>query len=129
MKLTSQDALKLAKTYREAAKAVGDYLYENWDSISSTDRSRLRSMDVTLMNVATDLVTHAVGIVIDEGQASLSDLSDATKTATNAVNKIADVKKAIVITTALIGLAAAIPTNDMGSIFAAFQNLQKATVA
>ena len=78
MKLTSQDALDLATTFREAAKSVGDYLYGNWNDLPPADRSRLRSMDVTLINVATDLVTHAVGIVIDEGQASLNDLKSAT---------------------------------------------------
>lgn len=129
MKLTSQDALDLARTFRESAKAVGDYLYENWDVLSEASRGRLRSMDVTLMNVATDLVTHAVGVIIDEGQASLTDLSNATKTATDAIKKINDVKKSIVITTALIGLAAAIPTNNLSSIFAAFQNLKKVTSA
>jgi len=127
MKLTAQDALDLAKAFREAAKGVGDYLYGNWNALSAADRSRLRSMDVTLMNVATDLVTHAVGITIDTGQVSLSDLAGAAKVATDAFQKIADAKKSIVITTALIGLAAAIPTGNIATIVAAFQNLKKST--
>ena len=128
MKLSAQDALDLATAFRQAAKAVGDYLYGNWNDLAAADRSRLRSMDVTLMNVATDLVTHAVGIAIDAGQVSLSDLSTAAKVATDTFQSIANAKKAIVIATALIGLAATIPTGNVATIAAALQNLQKCTV-
>jgi hypothetical protein len=127
MKFNAQDALDLATTFREAAKALGDYLYEEWNDLSPADINRLRPMYVTLMNVATDLATHALGIVIDEGQVSLAELSGAAKEATDAFQNIADAKKAIVITTALIDLAVAIPTENIETIVAAFQNLQKVT--
>jgi hypothetical protein len=127
MKFNAQDALDVAAIFREAAKAVGDYLYEEWNDLSPADINRLRPMYVTLMNVATDLATHAVGIVIDEGQVSLAELSGAAKEATDAFQNIADAKKAIVITTALIDLAVAIPTENIETIVAAFQNLQKVT--
>lgn len=127
MKLTAQNALDLARTFRDAAKAVGDYLYGNWNTLPPAGRDRLRSMDVSLMNVATDLVTHAVGIILDEGQASLNELSGATQEATQAVKSITEIKKAIVIATALIGLAAAIPTGSMSTMVAALQNLKDAT--
>ncbi len=129
MNLSAQDALDLATAFREAAKAVGDYLYGNWNALPSADRSRLRSMDVTLMNVATDLVTHAVGIAIDEGQVSLAALAGAANEATDVLRNVDQVKKAITIATALIGLAAAIPTGNIKTVVAAFQNLQKATAA
>lgn len=127
MKLNAQDAQGLATTFRGAAKAVGDYLYKKWNDLSPADRSSLEQMYVTLMNVATGLVTHAVGIAIDDGQVSLAELSGAAKKATDAFQNIADAKKAIDVTTALIGLAAAIPTGNTETIVAAFQNLQKVT--
>ena len=58
-----------------------------------------------------------------EGKTSLADLTSATDDATNAIKVINDVKKAIVIAAALIGLAAAIPTNNVETIFAALTNL------
>lgn len=127
MKMNSQDALALAQSFREAAKALGDYLYDNWNHIPPAARDRLRSMDVTLMNVATDLVTHAVGVVLDEGQTSLDQLTAASEQATQALQHIEDAKKAVSIATALIGLAAAIPAGDLGAIASSYKALVKVT--
>lgn len=127
MKFNDQDALDLTTAFREAAKAVGDYLYAGWDDLAPADRNSLGQMYVTLKNTVAHLPTHAAGIVIDEGQASLAGLLGAAKEATDAFRNIADAKKAIAITTALIDLAAAIPTGKTETIAATFQNLQKAT--
>ncbi len=127
MKINSQDALALAQSFREAAKALGDYLYDNWNHIPPAARDRLRSMDVTLMNVATDLVTHAVGVVLDEGQTRLDQLTTASDQATQALQHIEDAKKAVGIATALIGLAAAIPAADLGAISSSYKALVKVT--
>lgn len=127
MKMNAQDALALAQSFREAAKALGDYLYDHWNDIPPAARDRLRSMDVTLMNVATDLVTHAVGVVLDEGQTSLAQLAAASSTAAHALQHINDAKKAVGIATALIGLAAAIPAGDLGAIASSYKALNKVT--
>lgn len=127
MKFDDQDALNLATAFREAAKALGDYLYERWSDLPPADSSSLGQMYVTLKNTIAHLPTHATGIVIDECQVSLAELSGATKAAANAFQNIADTKQAVAITTALIDLAAAIPTGKIEAIVAAFQNLQKAT--
>jgi hypothetical protein len=126
MKITAQQALDLAIAFREAAKSVGDYLYDQWNDLPKADRERLRSMDVTLMNVSTDLVIHAVGISLDEGQVSIDALTETTAEANGAIQKIDEVKKMIGVAAALIGLAAALPAGSMQSIASAFQTLQKA---
>lgn len=127
MKLNDQDAQNLATAFREAAKAIGDYLYARWHDLAPADSSSLGQMYVTLKNTVAHLPTHAAGIVIDEGQASLAGLLGAAKEATDAFRDITDAKKAIAITTALIDLAAAIPAGKNETIVATFKNLQKAT--
>ncbi|MDD5300732.1 MAG: hypothetical protein PHD65_09595 [Gallionella sp.] len=129
MKFNDQDAQNLATVFREAAKAIGDYLYEKWHDLAPADSGSLGQMYVTLKNTVAHLPTHAAGVVIDEGQVSLTGLLGATKEATDAFRNIADVKKAIAITTALIDLAAAIPAGKTETIAATCQNLQKATSA
>lgn len=125
-KLTAADALGLARVFREASTAIGDYLNENWANISPRDRDKLRSLEVTLLNLATDLVTQAVGIVLDQGQGNLKALSDAANSAKSALEKINSAKNAIKITTALIGLAAAIPTGNLNSIYSTFKAVKAA---
>jgi hypothetical protein len=123
-KLTADDALALAKAFREASTALGDYLYANWAKISESNRNKLRSLEMTLLNLATDLATQAVGIALDEGQCNLKALTDATKEAKKALEKIESAKNAIKVATALIGLAAAIPTGNLESIYSAFNSVR-----
>jgi len=124
--LTAEDALTLARHFREASTALGDYLYApaTWPTLPEKERAALQSLEVTLLNVATDLITQAVGVIIVEAQQSLAELVAATGSATTAIKNIKDVRKVIGITTALIGLAAAIPTGNAGAIFSAFKNVR-----
>lgn len=129
--LTAQHALELARGFREASTALGDYLYApaNWPSLPEAERDRLRSLEVTLLNVATDLVTQAVGKSLDDAQQSVDELLAATEQAREAIERIEDVKNGIAIATAtaLIGLAAAISGGSAGAIFGAFKLLKDAT--
>lgn len=120
-------ALELARAFREAAKELGDYGYENWTELSREERDTLRALEITLLNLATDLVTQAVGIVLEKGKASLEGLLTATNKAREAVSTIQKAKNAIVIATALIGLAAAVPTGKMDAIKAALKALKEAS--
>lgn len=129
MKLNDQDAQVLATTFRDAGKSVGDFLYAGWNDLLPADRNNLGQMFVTLKNSASYLTTRAIGIDIDEHQASLADLSGAVREAEGAFQDIADANKAIVVTTALIALAAAIPTGKNETIATALQNLRQATSA
>lgn len=115
-KQAAEEALELAAQFRNASKAVGDYLYPNWTIISPGDRITLQGLEITLLNLATDLVTQAVGFLVLAGQAAVVDLGAATKTATAAIARINSAKKVIKIATALIGLAASVPTGNWGGI-------------
>jgi hypothetical protein len=129
-KLNTSDALQLSEQFRDASSALSSYLYGNWSSFNTAaqlvDRNKLQSMVQTLMGVATDLVTHAVGAVLDDAQTSIADIGQATTDATKAAQNIADIKKAIVITTSLILLATAIPTGNAAAIFAAVKGVAAA---
>ena len=124
--ISADDALQLAKQFRTAATAVGDYCYDNWGKLDPAARDKLRSLEVTLLNLATDLITQSVGIILDGAQSSLQKLQGATEVAKAALQKIANAKKAIKVVTALIGLAAAIPTGNPVSIFTAIEAVQDA---
>lgn len=127
--LTADDALKLSAQFRNASIALGDYLYapENWPKIPEKDRATLQSLEVTLLNVASDLVTRAVGIIILEAEAGVADLVEATGQARDVIKTIDNVTRTITVVTAMIGLAAVIPTGNAGAIFGALKNLRGAT--
>ncbi|WP_432378636.1 hypothetical protein [Duganella sp. P38] len=126
--LSADDALKLSAQFRGASTALGDYLYapDNWARIPEPDRATLQSLEVTLLNVASDLVTRAVGVIIEDAGQSVADLLEATGQARDAIKTIDNITRAITVVTAMIGLAAIIPTGSAGGIAAALKNLQSA---
>lgn len=127
--LAAKQALQLARQFRLAAVAVGDRVFSEWDAMAKKDRARLQSLEITLLNLATDLTTQAVGIALDDGKISLAALDRATESAREALEHIIDAKAMIGITTALIGLAATIPTGNVLGMIAAVKNLDDAVKA
>ena len=127
--LAAKQALQLARQFRLAAVAVGDRVFSEWDAMAKKDRAQLQSLEITLLNLATDLTTQAVGIALDDGKISLEALDRATESAREALEHIIDAKAMIGITTALIGLAATIPTGNVPGMIAAVKNLDDAVKA
>lgn len=126
--ITAEDALALAKKFREASTALGDFTYrpEVWARLSPPERERLISLELTLLNVSTDLITQAVATILDDAQQSVAELGAVTDKAKDAIKNINNVKQAIDIASALIGLATAISAGNPGAILASFVHVKKA---
>ena len=119
--ITVEEALALSRQFCDAAMAIGTYLYDDkvWPNLPEVERSRLRALQVTLFNLATDMVTEAGGVVLKNAGKSIERLRAATAEATGALRTIGQIGHAITIAGALIGLAAAIPTGNMAAILGA----------
>lgn len=115
-KQAALDALDQARRFREASRAVGDFVFRNIETLKPAERDRLLGLELTLLNLAMDLVTQAVDAALAAGQNDLRELNAATEKATKAIKRIESAKKAIEITTAFIALAAAIPGGDWSAI-------------
>ena len=115
-KITAAQALQLAKIYDESANAIGDFRLKNWDKLSAEDRLVLGNTGRTLLDHSQDLITYAVGKILDDTQASLDDIRTATADANRAIKTIEDIKRVISIGAALISLAAAIYTDNPSGI-------------
>ncbi len=122
-KITSADAFALGKSFLDAHDVVHAYYLDNWKRLKKADRERLQSVAVTLYQNASDVITHGVGIVIDDLQASVAGLTSVTRKVERALKNINTVKKVIEVATALVGLAAAIPTGNIGTIVEAGKKL------
>ena len=123
MKTTAKNALELARLFQDAAIALFDYRLDNWDSISKPQRATIENAAWTLLNNAADFVTRAVGIIIDDAQGGLKRLTDVTAKANKTVKRINEVKKIILIGSALIKFGAAIITRDPKTIASAVGEL------
>jgi hypothetical protein len=116
MRLSSDEAYGLSKAFRELAVALGDYRYARWDELTPAQRKALEDEEWSLLNHSSDLVTKAVGLTLDEADASLAKLQNSTGKARSAVKTLKTVKQVIEMATAAVGLAAAIVSKDIGAI-------------
>ena len=114
--LTSDDAFALSKSFRDLSVAIGDYRFSHWNTLSAADRTTLENEEWSLLNAASDMITKAVGLTLDESQAGVARLNGAAATAQKAVKTLNDVRKVITVATASVGLAAAIMSKDPGAI-------------
>ena len=125
-KITAAQALQLAKDYNESANAIGDFRLKNWDKLSAEDRLVLGNTGRTLLDHSQDLITYAVGKILDDTQASLDDIRKATAGANQTIKTINDIKKVISIGAALVSLAAAIYTENPSGIADAVESVVSA---
>ena len=115
-KITTPDALDLAKRFKAGALAVGQFQLDHWDELSKGQRRDLTDAEYTLLDHSQNLVTYAVGVRLDETQSALTDLQQATTQATRALQTIKDIKQVLAIAAALITLGAAVSTGNPAGI-------------
>jgi hypothetical protein len=121
--IDASDAFNLGKSLLDAHDDIHNYYMSNWETLLQPDRDRLQSLAITLYQNASDVITHGVGVVLDDLSVSVNGLISVTNKVEKAVQGINDVKKIIDIATALIGFAAAIPTGELSTIVSSGKNL------
>jgi hypothetical protein len=121
--LNATNALDLAKVFEQSALALGQYQLEHWDDLSTSQREGLKVDKRTLLDHSQNLVTYAVGIILDEAQGSLDQIKKATAIANNVIQTITDAKKVLAIASALVALAASICVGNPTSIASAVGNI------
>lgn len=116
MELTSKEAFQLSKGLRNVSIAIGDYRFQQWDGLSESQRRTLEDAEWSLLNASSDVLTAAVGLVLDETQWGCDALKKLTDSAKETLKQLAAMRKAIRIATAAVSLAAAIVSKDLGAI-------------
>lgn len=116
MKLSSEDAFELSWWFRELSVELGNYRFANWKKLRKTERQALEDAEWSLLNSSSDMTTVAVGLVLDESEASFQKLKASTTRAKKAVKTLKTVRRVINVATAAVGLAAAVLSKDLGAI-------------
>ena len=116
MKLTSEEAFELSRRFRELSVELGNFRFSKWKELSPAQRRTIEDAEWSLLNASSDMITSAVGIVLDETETSFQKLQGSTNKAKRAIQTLKTVRKVINIATAAVGLAAAIISRDPGAI-------------
>ena len=116
MKLTSEEAFELSRQFRELSVELGNVRFSKWKELSPAQRRTIEDSEWSLLNASSDMITSAVGIVLDETETSFRTLQGSTNKAKRALQTLKTVRKVINVATAAVGLAAAIISKDPGAI-------------
>ena len=116
MALTAQEAFDLSKKFRDFAIALGNYRFANWQSLTPTQRRDIEDEEWSLINASSDMITKAVGLALEESEASVHSIKKSVSKAKKAIKKLEKVKDIIEVASAMVGLGAAIVSKDPGSI-------------
>jgi hypothetical protein len=128
-KLTPDDAFELGNQFRDAAIALGDWRIRNRANLSKAQWDELDSQEITLLNTASSIYTSAIGLVLADSQPALERLHSSVKDAKSAVNRIAALKQALDLASALVLLAGALYSGNAAAIPGAIVALEDAAEA
>jgi hypothetical protein len=126
---TAAEGFQLARALRDAANAISDSLFANWDKLTPAQRDELDVRNYDLHMLSGTIRDQAVGKLLEEAQLSIAQVTKLTERARRQIKAFDDVRRVVKIATALFGLAAAI-TQAVASpsgpaLQAAFKNLQE----
>jgi len=116
--ITQLDALALAKLFKEAALAVGQYQLDHWDVLAISQRRELTDTEYAILDHSQNLITAAVGVQLAATQPSLADIQQATALATQAIQRLQEFKQVLAVAAGLVAMGAAVATGNPGSIAA-----------
>jgi hypothetical protein len=124
--LTDDQMQALAQSFHDIAFEVGQVRLDAIRAGSKlTDPSivQLQGYVYSLMNTAANFALQAANLTLANADQAVSEISVATKAADDALDKLEDVDKAVQIASAVIVLAMAISTKDLGQIAAAAKSV------
>jgi len=116
MALTSAEAFTLSQWFRDLSNELARYRTREWNTLSNDQRQGLEEAEWRLLNAANEFTTAAVGLTLDESEASFEKLKNSTERAKGAIKTLQTVGKVITVATAAVGLAASILSKDVGAI-------------
>ena len=129
MALSSDDAGALADQFQGAAAAIRDYLRDNFDTSDSPDYAALNDLAMTLVLKSSEMTTSAVGLAIDEMADDSAELRQIAAEAKDNLAQLQDIRTAINVAAAVVGLATAIASKNPGGTFNAAKDLRDALQA
>ncbi|WP_445915309.1 hypothetical protein, partial [Flavobacterium sp.] len=93
--LTSQQANELANNFLALAQAIGDYRYQNFDTLSKPQNQKISDLHLSILNYADDLYTLSATLVMDDVQTSLTSIGAVTTQIKATYKTLQNVQKAI----------------------------------
>ncbi|MBP8192325.1 MAG: hypothetical protein KAX69_01890 [Chitinophagales bacterium] len=122
-KLTTQQANELANNFLAMAQAIGEYRYQNFDSLSKIQNQKIRDLHWSILNYADDLYTMSATLVLNDVEESLSTIGLITEQMKDTYKHLQNIQKAISVAASVITLGASILSKNPQAIISAIGGL------
>ena len=114
--LTSGQANELANSFLGLAQAIGDFRYNNWNSLSKSENKKLGNLQWSILNYGEDMLAFSTILVMDDVENSLMEIRKITSQIKETIGSLHDIQKGINIAAAIVTLGAAIISRNPASI-------------
>ncbi|HEX8357146.1 MAG TPA: hypothetical protein VF610_07040 [Segetibacter sp.] len=111
--VTSAEANQLANDFLALAKAVADYRFTNWSSLSKKEKTELGNLQDRLLDQGEKILALSVELVMAEAGDALRSITTLTNKIESTLSKLKDVQKVINIAAAFVTVGSAIIKKDM----------------
>lgn len=114
--LTSEQANRLAEEFYLLALSIGDFRYENWDSLSLEENKKLSWMQAEILRTGEDILALSTTLVMDEVGETLQKITSITSDIKATITSLRAIQKGMDTAAAILALGSSILRRDPGAI-------------
>jgi hypothetical protein len=124
-KLTAQQANDLANNFLGLAQAIGDYRFQNWNSLPKTENQRLGNFQWSILSYGEDILALSTALVMDDVQDSLAQINQVTLEIKETIKSLDQLQKTINVAASIVSLGGAIVSKNPKAIVAGIQGVRE----
>lgn len=121
--LTSEQVKQLADNFMQMANALGDYRYNNLDSLTEAENLRIKKIHNQQLKHTTELYTKSAVLVLEDIQNALNKIETITKESQELYKKLTNVQTILDRASSILNLASAIIALDVKGVTRNIQEL------
>lgn len=124
-KLTALQANDLANNFLGLAQAIGDYRFDNWNTLSKTENQKLGNFQWSILSYGEDILALSTALVMDDVQDSLAQINKVTLEIKETIKSLNQLQKAINVAASIVSLGGAIVSKNPQAIVAGIRGVRE----
>ncbi|TMM53206.1 hypothetical protein FEE95_19250 [Maribacter algarum] len=121
--LTAEQVKRLADNFMLMANALGDYRYNNIDSLTDEENIKIKGIHNQQLAQTTELYTKSAILVLEDAQDALKKIDKITAESQELYKKLTNVQSILDRASSVLNLASAILALDVSAVTRSIQEL------
>ncbi len=121
--LSAEQVKRLADNFMRMANALGDYRYNNIDSLTEEQNIKIKEIHNQQLAATTELYTKSAVLVLEDAQDALGKIDTITTESQELYKKLTNVQGILDRASSVLNLASAILALDVSAVTSSIQEL------